>query len=520
MVVNTPERSMGDGSNVIEFTGVVGVAGQTFDLPGKYHDIRIQNLGSETIIVTVPPYIRYRIAPGKTQHYEKVSADSVIIRSASGESQGFWMHATRYGPLLYTVPPPAIGDFNWAAMPVPVLTDGNGHYDTAYDISVNAPTGKIYYVNGTTGLDTNSGLTEALAFKTLNKAVTTADSVEIRVTDGIYNRVGAFSGTAVTRSGSLAIIATGGNVRVINCSPQTWAFHNQATYPYLYKTTATGGKQVFDDLYHDAFDDMLEYTPVGTAQECNDTPGTCFISGTTTYIRTVDGRVPDDSIMVLKDQLSAQFNDGTFYFEGISFEGGFNGAVRVEKISTAPKAYFKNCKFKYATNDAGSPGGVSIVGAAESFFQGCEAARNINDGFNYHVKTATLPNAIEINCLGRDNGKDDDIDNGSTQHDGGKAFRLNCYYRGNKGSNLGDTFPGTQSWNVGILSGESTARDEKRYNSNYTAHVGAKVILEGCESRGSLNSFTVEDTSTMIFRGFVSNGIGRTIEGSGRIKNY
>lgn len=409
--------------------------------------------------------------------------------------------------------------FDWIP-PINVYRDERGRIYTDFDVSAYQPTGKTYYVDVANGVDTNDGLTLATAFKTIKKAADLADTVVVMVAEGIYNRVDSFSGTALTKSGSLAIKAIPGHrVRVVNCSPQTWAFHNQATYPYLYKSTVTGCKQVFDDKYHDEYDDMLEYKQVSSAIECNSTPGTCFISGTTTYIRTIDGRVPDASIMAFKDQLSAQFIDGTFYIEGISFEGGFNGACRVEKVATAPKAYFKTCKFKYATNDAGSPGGVSIVGASESFFQNCEAARNINDGFNYHSKTGTIPNAIEVNCVGRHNGIDLDIDNGSTQHDGGKIVRVNCEYFGNCGSNVGDTGVGTQSWNIGVHSHDSNAKNISNYKSNFTAHTDAEVWMDSCRSDNSENALLVQANGKLYIRSCDLMG-NETLEDNGKRFTY
>lgn len=404
--------------------------------------------------------------------------------------------------------------------PINIYRDEFNTIYTDFDVAAYQPTGKTYYVDGTSGLDTNNGLTLATAFKTIKKAVDLADVVVVLVAEGIYDRVGAFSGTAVTKSGALAIKAIPGHrVRVLNCSPQAWTFHNQATYPNLYKSSVTGGKQVFDDKYHDALDDMLEYIPVGTAAECDSIPGSCFISGATTYIHTIDGRTPDASIFAMKDQLSAQFNDGTFYFEGISFEGGNTGACMINKVNTAPKPYFKNCKFKYALNDAGSPGGLSVVGASEAFLQNCEAARNINDGFNYHVKLGTIANVIEVNCVGRHNGTVGDIDNGSTQHDGGKIVRVNCEYFGNSGSNVGDNSPGTQSWNLGVYSHSSAAVLITAYKSNFTAHPDSEMWIDSCISDGSYNAFTVQAGATMHVHNCDLTA-GFTVEEGGTLVEY
>lgn len=408
--------------------------------------------------------------------------------------------------------------FGWKP-PINIWRDEHGRYYSDFDVAIYAPTGKTYYVDNTNGLDTNDGLTLATAFKTIKKGVDMVDAVVVMVAEGVYDRTGAFVNAAVTKSGSLAIRAIPGHkVRVVNCSPQTWAFHSQATYPHLYKSSVTGGTKVYDNKYHDANDDMLEYPQAASALECENTPGTCFISGTTTYIRTVDGRVPDSDIMVLKDQLSAQFNDGLFYIEGISFEGGNNGAVRLEKIATAPKGYFKNCKFKYATNDGGSAGGLTVVGAIETFLQNCEAARNINDGFNYHAKTGTIGNAIEVNCIGRDNGSQLDIDNGSTMHEGGKIMRFQCPVYENAGSNFGEINPGTKAWMVDCYSGKSAARGTQ-YNSCYTAHADAEIWLEGCVGENSNTVLLAQANAKIHLRNCFLRG-KQTTEGNGTIDTY
>lgn len=411
--------------------------------------------------------------------------------------------------------------FTWIP-PINIYKDERGRVYTDFDVSIYQPTGAAYYVDVVNGLDTNDGLTRATAFKTIKKATDTVAAVVIWVAEGIYNRVDAFANTAVTKSGSIAIKAMPGhNVRIVNCSPQVWVRH--AAYTNLFSSSVANSPMttsaVYDDLYHDENGDMLLYQMVANPQIANTTPGTYFLSGSTVFVHPIDDRIPDSSIIAMKEQMSAQFNDGTFYFEGISFEGGSNGACHIEKIAAAPKAYFKNCKFKYSVNDVGSPGGLTVIGASEVFLQNCEAARNLNDGFNYHVKTGTIANVIEVNCVGRHNGQLQDIDNGSTMHDGGKIVRVLGEYFGNSGSNVGDNHPNTQAWNIGCYAHDSTARNIGNYRSNFTAHSDSEMWLDTCRSDNSMHALLVQINATMYVRNCDLRG-EETLEDNGKRFTY
>lgn len=183
------------------------------------------------------------------------------------------------------------------------------------------------------------------------------------------------------------------------------------------------------------------------------------MTGGAVYLHLSDDRAPDSDVHVFRNMSAAYcLRDGiTVYLEGIEFQGGTNAPCYFRNASATGglKVYAKNCTFKYG----GATGGLAIEGADEVISQGCTAARNQNDGLNYHVRNGIVVNAVEINCVGRDNGNyaGNDSDNqGSSMHDAGTVVRVMGDYYRNGGQNVADV-GASSTWMLGSLLHHSVA---------------------------------------------------------------
>lgn len=168
-----------------------------------------------------------------------------------------------------------------------------------------------------------------------------------------------------------------------------------------------------------------------------------------------------------------------------------------------PTLYAKDCSFKYA----GASNGLTSLGAIV-YLQNCIASRNYDDGFNYHAYEGYAPWAVEINCIGRRNGITSDTDNGSTIHDGGSVLRLNGEYFLNKGRNVHDVTNGTQSWNLGVYSHDSSGSPA---DCNFAVGTGgsdtAKMWLDCCKSDDSATDIEIATGATCYTRHLLSGGV-------------
>lgn len=66
---------------------------------------------------------------------------------------------------------------------------------------------------------------------------------------------------------------------------------------------------------------------------------------------------------------------------------------------------------------------------------------------------------LEVGCSGYFNGSLDENtnNNGSTAHDGVKGIRVDCVYESNRGPNVVEVNPGTETWNFDVTVGGSIA---------------------------------------------------------------
>jgi hypothetical protein len=383
-----------------------------------------------------------------------------------------------------------------------------------WSVSSLKPTGPgIYYVNVATGSDSNAGTSEALPLKSLAAAMAKANRDVIYVAAGHYDRVagGSSSPHSVTRP--VSIIGYGGDVIVSRRqSGLVWA--QDSTHTNTYTVTRSATMAVLDASLLDGFGDPQRLANVADASTCNATPGSWVLVGSVVYVHTSDGRAPDANIWVLVLESPMDFygyGAPAVYLENLKFIGGSaTGAVSAYTTVAGQrlKFYAKNCFFGY------SPGnGVSARGA-DSIIEGCRAAYNNQDGFNYHIDSlnSNHPTAIEIDCVSHENGATGtNTNNGSSIHDQGKGIRLNGLYRDCNGPLVVDVND-SMSWNLGC-----TATDSLPASNNRGFYIDGLMWLDTCVAYGCAQDIYAQDADHVLKH---RNTRFATSGGNGTITTY
>ncbi|MCA1021661.1 hypothetical protein [Halobacillus litoralis] len=404
--------------------------------------------------------------------------------------------------------------FTWDA-PINIWTDGNGRFETDFDVSQYQHTGKTYYVDVKNGSDSNDGLALQSAFKTIHKALGKSDVDVILINDGLYYDDLGFNRQTVGKNLSLKAI-NDGKVTIMQGRKKSYSLASGKTKTY--QSSEYVVYAVYDAKFKDEYGDYKKLDAVSSIDEVEVTPNSFYVDGSSYYVHTSDSRVPDDDIRVFRNYPLFTFTGNkNLYMQGLNLEGGRYPFQFSNADGTSPaNVYGKNCTAKYGNLQES----FTILGATNAFFQGCIAARSFEDGFNYHILNGVTVNSIEVDCIGRHNGSEGhDHDNGSTNHDGGKSVRVNCVYFENVGSNVGDIDAGTQSWNVGVISFDSACEIVDRYKSNFTARTDDELWMDGCISYGSLNGLLIENGGLIHQRNCRIEG-EELIESTGLKDNY
>lgn len=351
-------------------------------------------------------------------------------------------------------------------------------------------TGVFYAAPYPFGSTSNDGLTPETP-TTLAKAVLMEEVHTIFLRRGLYNREGI---------GGLAGTLTHDKIKLIAYQDEQVLLGNSNNYvnwkqhsPNVYKVDRNGTVGVYDSAIFDKYGNDYKYTKVGSINELNSIEGSWYTDNVSVYVRTLDGRVPDDKIKLSIGGNNIKINNssGKYYFEGITFENGANGML----VESTNIVYFKNCHFRNSLDKAiDFAGGTNIA-----ILEDCRAyGSQTNDGISYRDGVAYF---LEINCLGFDNGKESNIDNnnGSTSHGlTGYGIRVNGIYFDNKGPNVADVFGANNTsliWNVGCTAYGSASSSDGGSCDFITTD---KTYWEDCVSYGSVNSFASTEKTSYI----------------------
>lgn len=372
--------------------------------------------------------------------------------------------------------------WKWIDAPINIYKDFNGRVFTDFDVAALKPQieGKTYYV-AVDGNDANDGLTPETPFRGIRTAMGMPDRAKIIVGGGVYDRLNGFAGVALNKD---VIIENKLGEKPIISAHDTLNWTKTSGMTNVYQANRSAVNDVYDAKFINEFGDYKELIKKNSIAEVDQAQGSWYTDGSIVYVHAANSREVDDYIRSMMNTNNGRYiGGGTVYLEGIAFEGG-NSAFRVENTADGlnTKIIAKNCKFKYTKLlNAFHAMGV------EAYLQNCESAYAMQDGFNYHINNGVICKVIEVDCVGRNNGKDGaNQNNGSTNHDGGYTIRVNGDYHNNVGPNIIDVNEGAQSWNLGVSAHESLA-DKGLSNSNFkNGNVGkSEMWLDSCVSFGS-----------------------------------
>lgn len=393
-------------------------------------------------------------------------------------------------------------------------TTGAYLIDPAFNLQsyASVPKGVTYYVDVINGSDSNSGLTAALAFRSLHLAVVKTDVGRIYIDDGYYYKQYGWNGVTPTRS--FELIATGDDCKITMDVSNTLALAIEGN---LYKThTTTDPGKIWDMTRTDAYGDphtLKEYA--SRAQVDTSTVGAWYWAADTLYIRLVGNANPVGNTAVFASGFNVLI-DGEglkYYFQGFTLWGGGITISNVDGSQGGCNLYMDSVNIV---------GGFAFVdGVTECFmFNGSIHKTQGGDLINYDPENGVYTSYIENNMRvfnNRDNGAVGTTDQASTAHIGSRGIRLNSFYGYTNGQGVADV-DSNQSWliNCEVDSGTS--------NANYFFGTGDKCYawLQDCESYNRpIGGYDIDGTGANIYiNGFISDNYDYGVSTGNLDSNY
>lgn len=362
-----------------------------------------------------------------------------------------------------------------------ILISGAGIRVGSVAAKYNRPTGKKYYVS-TTGSDSSDGLTPGTAFRTIQKAVDQTDVDEVILESGFYDRN---KGIAIAPTRDVSIVCESGECILGGYSSLTWT--PDATYTNCERATRSSAYLVIDTDVLDAYGMPTAYTQQSTEALCDANPGSWWTDNSTVLVNPSAGSSVGNNTAVMLTVNIMKFSQTSVYLENIKIWGGINATTIDNNVGTSKRAGFKNCQFAFAQDD-----GLQIRGEIESIAENCLFHGNLADGVNYNSLSGILPNAVEIKCVGRNNGSVGDNDNGSSNH-GGYTARFGCEFHGNKGPNCVDV-GSMKTWCVDCYAHGSTASSPNDYDFGVEGSMWLDKCRGGTGAVISGNMYVTYDT--------------------------
>lgn len=430
-------------------------------------------------------------APTDATVAEKINTKGSLTEAALSAAIGAVKAATS---ALSPVTTPT--GFSWTTHPLVghLYVDQYGIFSTTLDpTTLKAPAGVTYWVDVVAGNDSNSGLTEGAALKSIHVAANKVDVGTIRVKGGStpYHRARGFNGVAITKP--INIIGYGGEVNITTHDLLVWSL--TAGQTRTYEATRSSVSEVVDMLNGGRGVKLTNRSSIAFV-EAN--PGSWYTDGTKVYVHTSNSRAADVNIWALLSTINFRnTGDFTTYLEGLRFFGG-SECVRVAGgTSAGAVAVLNNVEGHLSQNAVGNN---FALNGCDAVLVNCESTRSGSDGYGYHALNGKLPRAVEINCRATECGHSSD-DQCSTMHDGGKIIRVQGSYRTASGAVISDVNDGTESWNLGC-----EVEDSNHADGGYGFKAGndagtVKMWLHGCTSRDARWSAYAYGTAQVRTRG-------------------
>lgn len=367
-----------------------------------------------------------------------------------------------------------------------------------------------YYVNYQTGSNSNNGLTEAAAFKTI--AVAYANGARLIYLTGGIHKIDSWGtlNSSYTNTDDLFIIGIGSTPNIVCSAPAvtpTITLQSGTTY----QATDVNIRIVVDMKYTDNNGFPLRLTEKFSISEVNSNLGSYFYDTATNniYFNLPDGRVPDSDTMILTRLRNAEYraNAGYHYTENITFMGGgsttgTHGVASQISSSSTLINLAKKCTFIYgqalAYSSTGGEGTRNLYNKL-NWYEDCVSYNNARDGFNYLSDPANPMSFVEYNCSSFENDwrRETNNVNGSSFHGPGFGIRVNFNAYKNSGPNIADV-DGARIFNVNVRASESTASTvtDTLYNADFAVESNAgmaetKMFLYDCASLNSVRSYSI-----------------------------
>lgn len=353
-----------------------------------------------------------------------------------------------------------------------------GRYSTDFDPrSYRTVRATKYYVDPVLGLDTNTGLTNTTAFKTVKKAITMGGDIEIECFPGKYFYVDGPQGE-IPNAG-FNMVCTQGIAEFSNeALPRFWT--EDPLYPGMYTAPSV---VTSEDWFTNAL--LLRFFIRAERGSAQYTGGGRRIPNASNIL-TVQGGAIGVNIGATLTSIRLPNNvNPNGHKEFVVMYAAANLVVDFDGAGATHDVYMENLRFGYGApysalfrNDRAdcaivlvnceSGGGHSDDGVG---FYCNGVIINANgrvegsyiDGFNYHVSdTSGLDNLhiFENECYSRWNGKDPGgTNNGSTIHEELRIVRLNCEHSYNQDRNVHDVGD-SYSLNIGLKSRGGQAYDQ------------------------------------------------------------
>jgi hypothetical protein len=365
-----------------------------------------------------------------------------------------------------------------------------------------------YYVDTATGNNSNSGLSWALAVKSINTAMASAKAggvpANIFVKAGTYMN-GDWLSNAQIVDVPCNLIAVDGPVRVLWSNTTAWTLTSAQTFTH--QTTQANAAGCIDLLNTDPFGGISRLTLRGSIAEVEANPGSYWVSGTTVYVHTFNSRVPTAADCVAtRTNIFAQFQNAQLYVEGFEFLGSHNNGCVF--VTGTGDVCFVRCRFGVNFGTARPVFRHAKNTPHRCWMVECRAFSGNDDGFNYDPVTPgvdTTGPCMELDCAGWYCGTASGNDNISTMHNGGSIIRVNTFAFGSGRRNIHDVQAGTMAWNMGCVAGlaqnQSAAEDSAAFMCGSFSTGGATLWwCDSCTSLGGvLRDWSVNSVSTLRF---------------------
>jgi hypothetical protein len=346
----------------------------------------------------------------------------------------------------------------------------SGVCSTTFDPDAYAATWGItstLYVNLSTGNDTTGTGASGAPYKTIKKAIATAQAapdtaIKVQVVTGgadvVFHRDEVQPAT-VAISGKRIYIAPDDTAKrlYVTTGQRALSWSLAAGQAATYQATRTNVVSVLDMTQKDAYGIPAAYTLKASIAEVEANPGSWWQNGTLVYVHTLAGAAPVEGTHVVTVQL-AQFNgielgaSAELFLRNMAFLSRNGTSASVQNVAgdyTATKLVAWNCGFARANplfyGGAGDNGltveSIKVVQVYSSV-----APYNTADGFNFHYTRADpgvgairTYYALVFNSDAFDNGIGSSTNNNNafTSHEGAHFGCVGCRGWNTKGPIFG-----------------------------------------------------------------------------------